>query len=147
MLRKLKKDDLVRCAEIIVYNNRKNYYPIFRDIRYSFREYNVVSVMDMFENDPVFMASTYVWEEDGIVKGFITVHDNEILKLYVDLFFQGNRIGQSMIEAFPDASHLWCLEKNTNALKFYEKNGFIPDGTKKYEEGTDEYLIHLHRGE
>ena len=73
MNRAVKKEDLVRLAEIIVFNNRKNYYPIFQDIVYSFKEYNVVSVMNMFENDPIFMSSTYVYE-DEVIKGFITVH-------------------------------------------------------------------------
>ena len=45
MIRAVRKDDLCRLAEIIVFNNRINYYPIFQDIEYSFGEYNVLSVM------------------------------------------------------------------------------------------------------
>ena len=144
MIRPVQKEDLVRLAEIIVFNNRKNYYPIFQDIVYSFKEYNVVSVMNMFENDPIFMSSTYVYE-DEVIKGFITVHEGEILKLYVDSFFQNQQIGQKLINAFPDARHLWALQKNTGAIAFYRKNGFTWDNTTKKEEGTDENLIHLSR--
>lgn len=144
MIRAVKKEDLVRLAEIIVFNNRKNYYPIFQDIVYSFKEYNVVSVMNMFENDPIFMSSTYVYE-DEVIKGFITVHEGEILKLYVDSFFQNQQIGQKLIDAFPDARHLWALQKNTGAIAFYRKNGFTWDNTTKKEEGTDENLVHLKR--
>ena len=144
MIRAIKKEDLVRLAEIIVFNNRKNYYPIFQDIVYSFKEYNVVSVMNMFENDPIFMSSTYVYE-DEVIKGFITVHEGEILKLYVDSFFQNQQIGQKLIDAFPDARHLWTLQKNTGAIAFYRKNGFTWDNTTKKEEGTDENLVHLKR--
>ena len=139
MIRPVQKEDLVRLAEIIVFNNRKNYYPIFQDIVYSFKEYNVVSVMNMFENDPVFMSATYVYE-DEVIKGFITVHEGEILKLYVDSFFQNQ-----LIDAFPDARHLWALQKNTGAIAFYRRNGFTWDNTTKKEEGTDENLIHLSR--
>lgn len=144
MIRPVQKEDLVRLAEIIVFNNRKNYYPIFQDIVYSFKEYNVVSVMNMFENDPVFMSATYVYE-DEVIKGFITVHEGEILKLYVDSFFQNQQIGQKLINAFPDAKHLWALQKNTGAIAFYRRNGFTWDNTTKKEEGTDENLIHLSR--
>ena len=144
MIRAVKKEDLVSLAEIIVFNNRKNYYPIFQDIVYSFKEYNVVSVMNMFENDPIFMSSTYVYE-DEVIKGFITVHEGEILKLYVDSFFQNQQIGQKLIDAFPDARHLWALQKNTGAIAFYRKNGFTWDNTTKKEEGTDENLVHLKR--
>ena len=144
MIRPARKEDLVRLAEIIVFNNRKNYYPIFQDIVYSFKEYNVVSVMNMFENDPVFMSATYVYE-DEVIKGFITVHEGEILKLYVDSFFQNQQIGQKLINAFPDARHLWALQKNTGAIAFYRRNGFTWDNTTKKEEGTDENLIHLSR--
>ena len=144
MIRPVQKEDLVRLAEIIVFNNRKNYYPIFQDIVYSFKEYNVVSVMNMFENDPVFMSATYVYE-DEVIKGFITVHEGEILKLYVDSFFQNQQISQKLIDAFPDARHLWALQKNTGAIAFYRRNGFTWDNTTKKEEGTDENLIHLSR--
>ena len=144
MIRAVKKEDLVRLAEIIVFNNRKNYYPIFQDIVYSFKEYNVVSVMNMFENDPIFMSSTYVYE-DEVIKGFITVHEGEILKLYVDSFFQNQQIGQKLIDGFPDARHLWALQKNTGAIAFYRRNGFTWDNTTKKEEGTDENLVHLKR--
>ena len=144
MIRPVQKEDLVRLSEIIVFNNRKNYYPIFQDIVYSFKEYNVVSVMEMFENDPIFMSATYVYE-DEVIKGFITVHEGEILKLYVDSFFQNQQIGQKLIDAFPDARHLWALQKNTGAIAFYRRNGFTWDKTTKKEEGTDENLIHLNR--
>ena len=144
MIRPVQKEYLVSLAEIIFFNNRKNYYPIFQDIVYSFKEYNVVSVMNMFENDPVFMSATYVYE-DEVIKGFITVHEGEILKLYVDSFFQNQQIGQKLINAFPDARHLWALQKNTGAIAFYRRNGFTWDNTTKKEEGTDENLIHLSR--
>lgn len=144
MIRAVRKDDLCRLAEIIVFNNRLNYYPIFHDIEYSFGEYNVLSVMDMFEKDEIFMSSTSVYE-DRVIKGFITVYDGEIRKLYVDSFFQNQKIGQTLLDAFPNAFHVWALQKNTRAISFYQRNGFIPDGKTVLEEGTDEYLIHLVR--
>ncbi len=43
------------------------------------------------------------------------------------------------------ADHLWALEKNVKAIRFYERYGFIATGEKKLEEDTDEYLILLRR--
>jgi len=43
------------------------------------------------------------------------------------------------------ADHLWALEKNVKAIRFYERNGFVATGEKKLEEGTTEYLILLRR--
>ena len=40
---------------------------------------------------------------------------------------------------------LWALEKNVNALRFYERHGFFRTGMKKLEEGTTEYLLRLER--
>lgn len=73
MIRAVRKDDLCRLAEIIVFNNRINYYPIFQDIEYSFGEYNVLSVMEMFEKDKIFTSSTSVYE-DRVIKGFMSDH-------------------------------------------------------------------------
>ena len=41
------------------------------------------------------------------------------------------------------ADHLWVLEKNIKAIRFYERNGFVATGEKKLEEGTTEYLMLL----
>ena len=43
------------------------------------------------------------------------------------------------------ADHLWALERNIKAIRFYERNGFVITGEKKLEEGTTEYLVLLGR--
>ncbi|MDO4460321.1 MAG: GNAT family N-acetyltransferase [Clostridia bacterium] len=146
-VRKATKDDVCRMAEIIVFNNRKNYYPIFGNIEYSFGDYNVFSVADEFLKDDSFMNNCYVYE-DKVIKGFICVIDREITKLYVDTFFQKSGIGHKLIEFAIenfDADNLWALEKNTNAIAFYESHGFKPTGEKILEEDTPEYLIKMIR--
>jgi putative acetyltransferase len=35
------------------------------------------------------------------------------------------------------------LEKNTDAIRFYEAHGFHASGERKHEEGTAEYLIKM----
>ena len=42
-------------------------------------------------------------------------------------------------------TRLWALEKNERAIAFYARHGFFPNGEKKLEEGTEEYLIRLER--
>lgn len=41
-IRKAKTNDLSRIAEIYVFNNRVNYFPIFKDEKFSFGELQVV---------------------------------------------------------------------------------------------------------
>lgn len=147
MIRKIKEEDVGRAAEIIVYNNRVNYFPIFQDVQYSFQKFNVFSVAEQFKNDIRFMQHTYVYE-DAVIKGFVYADQEEIKKLYVDSFFQNQGIGGRLIRFAIEekkARHLWALEKNTGALRFYERYGFLQDGAKKYEEGTTEFLVHMIR--
>ena len=80
-IRKATVEDVVRMAEIFVFNNRVNFYPIFKDINYSFRELNVLSVALEYKKD---IYSYYVYE-DEILKGFIKINGIEIEKQAVDM--------------------------------------------------------------
>lgn len=137
--------DVSRIAEILVFNNRINYYPIFRSDAYSFGELQVVPMANSFLADPELMARTFVYD-DGIIRGVLVLCGDEVEKLYVDPCFQGQGIGAALIRFAVEqrhATHLWALEKNTGALRFYARHGFRPDGEKKFEEDTTEYLLHL----
>ena len=46
MIRKATEEDLSRIAEIFVFNNRINYFPIFKQEEYSFGELQVVSMIE-----------------------------------------------------------------------------------------------------
>lgn len=147
MIRRATIEDVGRMAEIIVYNNRKYYYPIFKDIEYSFQEFNVLSVAEQYRRDENFLKNTYLFQ-DTVIKGFISVIDQEVKKLYVDSFFQNEGIGQQLLLFAINnmkASHLWVLEKNKGAIRFYERYGFYPDGERAFEEGTTEVLLHMVR--
>lgn len=146
-IRKAETRDLSRIAEIFVFNNRINYYPIFGDAQYSFGELQVLSVIDSFFGKAEILKNLYVFD-DGIVKGFIQMNGTEIVKLYADPFFQSHGIGKALIEFAVSrfgANHLWALEKNARAIAFYGRHGFLPTGKRKFEEGTTEYLIELRR--
>lgn len=146
-VRKVKINDLSRIAEIYVFNNRKNYFPIFKDEEFSFGELQVVSLVDNYFKKDEIINNIYVFD-DGVIKGFIQMHEKEICKIYVDTFFQSEGIGKELIEYAINELHgdnLWALEKNVRAISFYKKHGFHLTGEKKFEEGTTEYLIKLER--
>ena len=44
-----------------------------------------------------------------------------------------------------DAKFVWTLEKNEDAIRFYEAHGFKLNGKRKLEEGTPEYIVMLER--
>ena len=48
-------------------------------------------------------------------------------------------------EFFEKAGQILELEKNTRAIAFYNRHGFIQTGGRKFEEGTTEYIVELKR--
>ncbi len=147
IIRKATRDDLSRMAEIFVFNNRINFYPIFKEEEFSFSELQVVSLANEYFGKEENLREIYVYD-DGIIRGFIQVKGQEIHKLYVDSFFQGRGIGDKLInyalQEF-DVNWLWVLEKNIKGQKFYHRYGFEATGRKVFEEGTTEYLLELRR--
>lgn len=146
-IRKAKKEDLSRIAEIYVFNNRINYLPIFKDEGFSFKELQVVSLVDNYFSKENIINNLYVLD-NGIIRGFVQMDKAEICKLYVDPFFQDKGYGNVLIEfAIKEhhANNVWALEKNTRAISFYYRHGFQMTGEKKFEEDTTEYLIRLVR--
>ena len=143
-IRKADRKDLARIAEILVFNYRLNFYPIFKADEYYFDELQVPSLMEKFETE---LDSLYVYD-DGVVKGFIKIEGTYIARLFVEPVLQNGSIGSRLLEyAMKEhhADHLWALEKNIKAIRFYERHGFVATGEKKLEEGTSEYLILLRR--
>lgn len=146
-IRKATKKDLSRIAEIYVFNNRMNYWPIFKDDEFSFGELQVVTMVDNYFGKDEILKSILVYD-DGLIKGFIQINGTEICKIYVDTFFQGKGVGKELIEYVIYKYHsnnLWALEKNERAISFYKKHGFKLTGEKKFEEDTIEYLVKLIR--
>ena len=144
-IRKACRNDLSRIAEIQVLNYRLYFYPIFKSDEYYFDELSVPSLMQKYESG---LDSLYVYD-DGVVKGFIKIEGTYIAKLFVEPVLQNASIGSELLEyavAEHHADHLWVLEKNVKAMRFYERHGFSATGERKPEEGTAEYLLLLRRG-
>lgn len=145
VIRKAEARDVSRIGEILVFNNRINFFPIFRDEEYSFGEMQVINIAREYMKDENLMNSTWVYD-DGIVRGFIRIANREIIKLFVDPFFQGRGIGAKLLEFAVKDHHvnrLWALEKNERAIRFYERHGFRLTGERIFEEGTTEYLVRM----
>ena len=145
MIRKAEARDAGRIAEILVFNNRINFWPIFGDDGYSFGELQVLTVAEEYQK-PEVLEETYVYD-DGIVRGMIHFSGEEIQKLYVDHFFQNRGIGAALLQFAVEngGRWLWVLEKNVQGIAFYQRYGFRLTETWIYEEGTTERLIRMER--
>ena len=144
MIRKAENKDLSRIAEIQVFNYRLYFYPIFKSDEYYFNELQVPSVMRSYESE---LDSLYVYD-DGGVKAFIKIEGTYIARLFVEPVLQNASIGSKLLEYAVNehhADHLWALEKNIKAIRFYERNGFTVTGERKAEEGTSEFLVLLRK--
>ena len=147
MIRRANKSDLSRIAEILVFVKRMKYRSIFHNDAYSFGELQVIPVAEQYSN-PEILENIWVYEEDEIVKGLIHIENNEVMELYVDYFFMGQGIGAELIEFAKkeyEVRFLWTLEKNHDAIKFYETHGFGRTGDRQLEEGTPEYIVKMER--
>ena len=141
-IRCARAEDAARIAEIEIFNYRLNFYPIFKNDEFYFRELQVPARMEMYKGT---LDQLWVYD-DGAVKGFVQIAEQEVKKLFVEPCLQGMGIGARLLEyakAEKNVRFLWALEKNQRAIAFYERQGFHPSGEKKPEEGTAEYLVRL----
>ena len=143
IIREAKLDDLARIAEIEVFNYRLNFYHIFQDDIFYFQEMQVLNVIN--ENKKR-LGQLWVYDDNGIVKGFMWVDSQQIKKLFVEPVLQSRGIGLKLLEHAVEklgATYLWALEKNTRAIAFYKRHGFQTTEEKMLEEDTTEYLVKL----
>jgi len=73
-------------------------------------------------------AHTWVWEEDGVVQGFISVMDQRFVgALFVAPACIGRGIGRALLayvcDRYPELS-LEVYQKNSRAVNFYHAQGF-----------------------
>jgi len=147
MIRHAKIEDASRIAEILIFTKRVNYRRIFHNDAVSFGEMQVYPLAKDYIDHPEKLENIWVYE-DGFVKGMVHIHEAQIEELYVDSFFENQGIGTELIQfaiGHMNCNCLWVLEKNTRAIRFYEKNGFSYMGEKRLEEGTAEFLLKMGR--
>ena len=154
-IRKAQKKDASRLAEILIFAKRTAYRPIFQNDIVSFNEMQVLDLALYFQNAPESLNGLFVYD-DGIVRGLMRIgappelpSSLELKELYVDPFFQGKGAGSRLMKFFlseisrtkAESAFLWVLEKNANARRFYESFRFAPNGERKLQPGTEEFLL------
>lgn len=153
-IRKAEKKDASRLAEILIFTKRCAYRPIFQNDTVSFQEMQVLDLALAYRDGEEELEDVYVYD-DGIVRAMMKwvqekeEHRAHIEQLYVDPFFQGQGIGDLLMqdcirrasEGGAEKIDLWVLEKNRRARRFYEKHGFSFDGGRGMEPGTTENLL------
>lgn len=85
-------------------------------------------------------SETYVYEHNGIAKGFIALRDNTIAALFVSPDSQQRGIGLRLMDKakslFP-CLNLTVYKENHDSIRFYEKCGF-----RIVEEQIDDHTGH-----
>lgn len=72
-------------------------------------------------------SEIYVYIENDKIKGFIGINENYIEGIFVNSNYQNKGIGTALINKAKEEKEELTLnvyEKNREAIKFYEKNGF-----------------------
>lgn len=66
-------------------------------------------------------------------QGHPPVRAEQLFALYVLSCCYGHGVGQALLEESLGGrpAQLWVAKENSRARRFYEKNGFIPDGTEQ----------------
>ena len=147
MIRQAVKNDASRIAEILIFTKRMNYRRIFQNDLVSFGEMQVYTLEKEYIDNPDKLKGIWVYD-DGIVKGMVHIQENRIEELYVDSFFENQGIGTELMEFAIErmgCNSLWVLEKNTKAIHFYKKHGFLFTGERRLQEGTTEILLEMGR--
>ena len=82
-------------------------------------------------------TETWVYEQDGVVIGFIALIGNEVGAIFVDPKFHGQGIGRSLMDKAKELREELTLDvfkDNPIGRKFYEKYGFRQVGEHVHEE-------------
>ena len=147
MIRQATIADASRIAEILIFTKRVNYRKIFCNDKVSFGEMQVYPLAQSYIDNSDKLDGIWVYD-DEFVKGMIHIEENQILELYVDSFFKNQGIGSKLVQFAVEKMNcdfLWVLEKNINAIRFYQRQGFVITEEKQYEEGTTEYIVKMKR--
>lgn len=70
-------------------------------------------------------------------EGIEPVRERQLFLLYVVDRFHGSGMGQALLDAvLPDGAEaqLWVADPNPRARRFYERNGFSPDGVTSVDD-------------
>lgn len=86
---------------------------------------------------------TYVYEEEGLVKGFVSLYEDTVAALFVAPAYQGNGIGKNLLnkaKSLRQRLTLTVYRDNKKSVAFYEGCGFVATA-EKVDEHTDQREI------
>lgn len=153
LIRTIKYEDIEQIVDINIKAWKKEYKGIIDDeiLNNLNRQEKIKKWKKSYNKGNVIVA-----EESGTILGYCryddsTVYkntdiDSEIIAIYVDCDKLGNGIGRKLVEYVKNDLKnknkakmvIWCLEKNQNARKFYEKIGGNLISDEKYFEKEGE---------
>lgn len=119
MIRAFRKNDIHQIMKLWLETNVSTHHFIPKE--YWIGMYDAVK-----ESMP--SASIYVYEENGIVYGFIGLMDQYIAGIFVESEMQEKGIGKQLIEyvkANTEELALHVYQKNCRAMHFYEREKFV----------------------
>ncbi len=119
MIRKFNKNDINTVMEIWKNENIKAHKFIPKE--YWESNYN-------FVKEAILNAEIYVYTIKEKIVGFVGLDNNYIEGIFVDTNNQENGIGTALLNKVKesrDRLELSVYKKNTNAISFYKKNGFV----------------------
>ena len=119
MIRKMQNIDINRVADIWLKTNLKAHY--FIPEQYWKSNYELVKEM-------MSQAEVYVYEDDKMIQGFAGLNDEYIEGIFVAEEMQSCGIGKLLLDYIKDKKvrlQLNVYQKNTRAISFYQREGFI----------------------
>ena len=119
MIRKMQNPDINRVADIWLKTNLKAHY--FIPKQYWTSNYELVKEM-------MSQSEVYVFEEDEMIQGFVGLNNEYIEGIFVSDEMQSCGIGKLLLNYIMDKKvrlQLNVYQKNTRAISFYQREGFI----------------------
>ena len=119
MIRRLQKADVDRVMDLWLDTNLKahDFIPAV------YWRSNFEPVKEMLPQ-----AEVYVYESAGEIQGFVGLSGEYIEGIFVSDEVQSQGIGKRLLDhmkAIKDALHLSVYQKNTRAIRFYQREGFV----------------------
>ncbi len=131
MIRRLQETDIDRVIELWLGVNLKTH----DFVPAAYWRNNFESVKEMLPQ-----AEVYVYEAAEEIQGFVGLTGDYIEGIFVSGEMQSQGIGKRLLDhmkAIKDALHLSVYQKNTRAIRFYQREGFAIQ-REGLDESTDE---------
>lgn len=136
MIRKFENNDLAQIMDIWLETNMRAH----SFIEQKYWNENFEAVRNMIPE-----ADVYVFEEEGVIKGFAGLSGNYIAGIFVEHESQSRAIGRMLlnhVKSLNSSLHLSVYRNNERAVKFYLREGFsVEEETTDDNTGEIEYLM------